>query len=151
MAQAAVRSKEVVLLLLVHCLLLLQLFVCFLPLFCDSVLHVHIALQSSWWMGKRELVALFYLSSWCLVTVSALWRFIAMPLVGLWCVFVEFPDHIRLLLCLKNTWVQMPKTGFLSSNDYMLVSIIHVNFRFKGPLISCFMNKQLTFTLYVKV
>ena len=62
-----------------------------------------------------------------------------------------FPDHIRLLLCLKNALVQMPKAGFLTSNDYMLVSIIHVNFRFKGPLVSCFMNKQLAFTLYVKV
>ena len=32
---------------------------------------------------KRELVALLNLSSWCLVTVSSLWLFLAVPWVGL--------------------------------------------------------------------
>ena len=37
---------------------------------------------------KKELVALLNLSSWCLVTVSVLWLFLAVPLVDLKCVIV---------------------------------------------------------------
>ena len=42
-------------------------------------------------MGKRELVALLSLPSWCLVIV--VWLFLAVPLVSLQCVIVVFPDH----------------------------------------------------------
>ena len=45
----------------------------------------------------RELVALLKLSSWCLVTVNALWFFLAVPWVGLQCVIVFFPDHTHFL------------------------------------------------------
>ena len=45
---------------------------------------------------KRELIALLLLSFWCHVTVSALWLFLTVPLVGLQCVIVVFPDHTRL-------------------------------------------------------
>ena len=48
-------------------------------------------------MGKRELVALFYLSLWCLVTVNVVWLFLAVPWVDLQCVIVVFPDHTHLL------------------------------------------------------
>ena len=37
------------------------------------------------------------LSSWCLVTVSVMWFFLVVPWVGLWCVFVLFPDHTHFL------------------------------------------------------
>ena len=46
-------------------------------------------------MGKRELVALFGLSSWCLVIV--VWLFLAVPWVCLQFVIVVFPDHTHLL------------------------------------------------------
>ena len=46
-------------------------------------------------MGKRELVALLNLSSWCLVTVE--WLFLAVPLGCLRFVIVVFPDHTHLL------------------------------------------------------
>ena len=46
-------------------------------------------------MGKRELVALLGLSSWCLVIV--VWLFLAVPWVSLQFVIVVFPDHIHLL------------------------------------------------------
>ena len=46
-------------------------------------------------MGKRELVALLCLSSWCLVIVVLL--FLMMPRVCLQCVIVVFPDHTHLL------------------------------------------------------
>ena len=42
-------------------------------------------------MGKRELVALLCLSSWCLVIV--VWLFLTMPWVCLQFVIVVFPDH----------------------------------------------------------
>ena len=53
-------------------------------------------------MGKRELVAYLKLSSWCLVTVSVLWHFLAVPWVGLQCVIEVFPDHTHLLFCCSD-------------------------------------------------
>ena len=47
-------------------------------------------------MGKRELVALLNLSSWCLVMVERL--FLAVPQGCLRFVIVGFPDHTHLLL-----------------------------------------------------
>ena len=41
-------------------------------------------------MGKRELVALLCLSSWCLVTVSGLRLFLTLLWVGLQCMIVVF-------------------------------------------------------------
>ena len=49
-------------------------------------------------MGKRELIALLNLSSWCLVMVERL--FIAVPLGCLQFVIVVFPDHTNLLFLL---------------------------------------------------
>ena len=46
-------------------------------------------------MGKRELVALLNLSSWCLVMVERL--FLALPRGCLRFVIVVFPDHTHLL------------------------------------------------------
>ena len=46
-------------------------------------------------MGKRELVALLNLSSWCLVMVE--WLFLEVPWGCLRFVIVVFPDHTHLL------------------------------------------------------
>ena len=46
-------------------------------------------------MGKRELVALLNLSSWCLVMVGRL--FLVVPRGCLRFVIVVFPDHTHLL------------------------------------------------------
>ena len=46
-------------------------------------------------MGKRELVALLNLSSWCLVMVERL--FLAVPRGCLRFVIVVFPDHTHIL------------------------------------------------------
>ena len=46
-------------------------------------------------MGKRELIALLNLSSWCLVMVERL--FLALPRGCLPFVIVVFPDHTHLL------------------------------------------------------
>ena len=59
-------------------------------MFCCMLLYVHSSFKIIL-MGKRELVALFSLSSWCLVMV--VWLFLMLPLVGLRFVNVAFPDH----------------------------------------------------------
>ena len=46
-------------------------------------------------MGKRELLALFCLSSWCFVIV--VWLFLTVQQVGLQFVIVVFPDYTHLL------------------------------------------------------
>ena len=51
-------------------------------------------------MGKRELIALLNLSSWCLVMVERL--FLAMPQGCLRFVIVVFPDHTHLLFLVQN-------------------------------------------------
>ena len=56
-------------------------------------------------MGKRELVALVGLSSWCLVI--AVWLFLTVPWVGLQFVIVVFPDYTHLLLSLQIYQVLM--------------------------------------------
>ena len=50
---------------------------------------------SGFLMGKRELIALLNLSSWCLVMVERL--FLAVPRGCLQFVIVVFPDHTHLL------------------------------------------------------
>ena len=51
-------------------------------------------------MGKRELIALLNLSSWCLMMVERL--FLAVPRGCLQFVIVVFPDHTHLLFL--NAW-----------------------------------------------
>ena len=48
---------------------------------------------------KKELVALFSLSSWCLVMV--VWLFFRVPWVCLRFVIVVFPDHTHLLFVIE--------------------------------------------------
>ena len=50
-------------------------------------------------MGKRELVALLNMSSWCLVMVERL--FLTVPWGCLRFVIVVFPDHTHLLFLVK--------------------------------------------------
>ena len=63
-------------------------------MFCLTLLYVHSSIAIIL-MGKRELVALLNLSSWCLVTVERL--FLAVPRGFLRFVIVVFPDHTHLL------------------------------------------------------
>ena len=68
--------------------------VCNCSMFCCTLLYVHSSIAIIL-MGKRELIALFNLSSWCLVMVERL--FLAMPRGCLQFVIVVFPDHTHLL------------------------------------------------------
>ena len=63
-------------------------------MFCCTLLYVHSSIAIIL-MGKRELVALLNLSSWCLVMVERL--FLAVPWGSLQFVIVVFPDHTHLL------------------------------------------------------
>ena len=63
-------------------------------MFCCTLLYVHSSIAIIL-MGKRELVALLNLSSWCLEVVERL--FLAVPWGCLRVVIVVFPDHTHLL------------------------------------------------------
>ena len=67
---------------------------CNCSMFCYAFLYVHSSFAIIL-MGKRELVALLSLSSWCLVIVA--WLFIMEPLCCLQFLIVIFPDHTHLL------------------------------------------------------
>ena len=68
--------------------------VCNCSMFCCTLLYVHSSIAIIL-MGKRELIALLNLSSWCLVMVERL--FLAVPPGCLQFVIVVFPDHTHLL------------------------------------------------------
>ena len=74
--------------------------VCICSMFCCTLLYVHSSIAIIL-MGKRELIALLNLSSWCLVMVERL--FLAVPRGCLQFVIVVFPDHTHLLF-LNATW-----------------------------------------------
>ena len=63
-------------------------------MFCCTLLYVHSSIAIIL-MGKRELIALLNLSSWCLVMVERL--FLAVPQASLQFAIVVFPDHTHLL------------------------------------------------------
>ena len=69
--------------------------VCNCSMFCCTLLYVHSSIAIIL-TGKRELVALLNLSSWCLVMVE--WLFLAVPRGRLQFVTVVFPDRAHLLL-----------------------------------------------------
>ena len=72
--------------------------VCNCSMFCCTLLYVHSSIAIIL-MGKRELIALLNLSSWCLVMVERL--FLAVPRGCLQFVIVVFPDHTHLLFLMR--------------------------------------------------
>ena len=66
-------------------------------MFCCTLLYVHSSIAIIL-MGKRELIALLNLSSWCIVMVQRL--FLAVPRGCLQFVIVVFLDHTHLLFFL---------------------------------------------------
>ena len=62
-------------------------------------------------MGKRELVALLDLSSWCLVMVERL--FLPLSWGCLRFVIVVFPDHTHLLFCFSMQRTSDTLIGYL--------------------------------------
>ena len=72
--------------------------------FCCTLLYVHSSIALPL-VGKRELVALFNLFSWCLVMVE--WLFLAVLWRYLQFVIVVFPDHTHLLFSMikQRKWM----------------------------------------------
>ena len=76
--------------------------VCNCSMFCCTLLYVHSNIAIIL-MGKRELIALLNLSSWCLEMVDRL--FLAVPRGCLQFVIVVFPDHTHLLFLVSFIFV----------------------------------------------
>ena len=72
--------------------------------FCCTLLYVHSSIAIIL-MGKKELVALLNLSSWCLVMVERL--FLTVPRGCLRFVIVVFPDHTYLLFFTLSVFAMM--------------------------------------------
>ena len=70
-------------------------------MFCCTLLYVHSSIAIIL-MGKRELIALLGLSSWCLVMVGRL--FLTVPRGCLQFVIVVFPDHTHYFLLYQTLW-----------------------------------------------
>ena len=94
--------------------------VCNCSMFCCTLFYVHSSIAIIL-MGKRELVALLYLSSWCLVMVERL--FLAVPQGCLRFVSVVFPDHTHLLFWCsflmksKCMWLQTALPGLKNTKQ----------------------------------
>ena len=73
--------------------------VCNCSMFCCTLLYVHASIAIIL-MGKRELIVLLNLSTWCLVMVERL--FLEVPRGCLQFVNVVFPDHTHLLFLNSN-------------------------------------------------
>ena len=73
--------------------------VCNCSMFCCMLLYVRFSIAIIL-MGKRGLVALLNLSSWCLVMVERL--FLAVPRGCLQFVIVVFSDHTHLLFSIPS-------------------------------------------------
>ena len=86
--------------------------VCNCSMFCCTLLYVHSSVAIIL-MGKRELVALLGLSSWCLVMVELL--FLAVPRGCLRFVIVVFPDHTHLLFFIMVLNDLIPKKTSLNN------------------------------------
>ena len=98
--------------------------VCNCSKFCCMLLYVHSNIAIIL-VGKRELIALLNLSSWCLVMVERL--FLAVPRGCLQFVIVVFPDHTHLLFFLYSIvlieYHKPPNTRKLESKiSFMLVA-----------------------------
>ena len=102
--------------------------VCNCSMFCCTLLCDRSSIASIL-MGKRELVALLNLSSWCLVMVERL--FLAVPQGCLRFAIVVFPDHTHYfkMQCLER----------------MHESILCMSY------LSCFLPKEIIILLLLKV
>ena len=89
-------------------------------MFCCTLLYVHSSIAIIL-MGKRELIALLNLPSWCLVMVERL--FLAVPRGCLQFVIVVFPDHTHLLFLVSEVLALLSSEGLSycqNKHDYCL-------------------------------
>ena len=100
-------------------------------MFCCMLLYVHSSIAIIL-MGKRELIALIILSSWCLVKVERL--FLAFPRGCLQFVIVVFPGHTHLLFLLGFVkgldtilgFDQRPGLNFIIRTQWMNTTVMPI-------------------------
>ena len=99
--------------------------VCNCSMFCCTLLYVHFSIAIIL-MGKRELIALLNLSSWCLVMVERL--FLTVPRGCLQFVIVVFPDHTHLLFLfqLRSCWYLTYKCTAKAQTSLRMCSVSSV-------------------------
>ena len=97
--------------------------VCNCSMFCCTFLYVHFSIAIIL-MGKRELIALLNLSSWCLVMVERL--FLTVPRGCLQFVIVVFPDHTHLLF-----FKMLQKTNYTTDTKCLAVFLMGNQWPFK--------------------
>ena len=68
------------------------------------------------------LVALLLLSYRCLVTVNVLWLLLTVPLVGLQCVIVVFPDHTHLLYVIGSCFKRQHSEILKENRSHFIVT-----------------------------
>ena len=93
---------------------------CNCSMFCCTLLYVHSSIAIIL-MGKRELIALLNLSSWCLVMVEQL--FLAVPRGCLQFVIVVFPDHTHLLFTNEDLMIDnLQYQTNLGASDHLVLT-----------------------------
>ena len=119
--------------------------VCNCSMFCCTLLYVHSSIAIIL-TGKRELVSLLNLSSWCLVMVERL--FLAVPRGCLRFVIVVFPDHTHLLLLYISKKKENHYTHWKGLDDpEHQDDIFRGNKRFLGNFVM-FLQVYLCWTVY---
>ena len=108
--------------------------VCNCSMFCCTLIYVHSNIAIIL-MGKRKLIALLNLSSWCLVMVERL--FLAVPWGCLQFVIVVFPDHTHLLFCFRSFFSKVAKNLLFFSSCWTIIAIDHKINPFSLVLVSC--------------
>ena len=101
-AKTTVSFKAVVLLLLTFVIVTPIVLVCNCSMFFCTLLYVHSSFAIIL-MGKRELVDLLSLCSWCFTMV--VWLFLGVPWVCLRFVIVVFPNHTHLLFLVPDAMI----------------------------------------------
>ena len=103
---------------------------CNCSMFCCTILNMPIlVLQSSRW-EERELVALFNLSSWCLVI--DVWLFLAVPWICQQFVIVVFHDHSHLLFFIRVLrgalkWIKRLFLAFMT-NSIVTACLVEISY-----------------------
>ena len=94
--------------------------VCNCSMFCLTLLYVRSCIAIIL-MGKRELVSLLNLSSWCLVMVE--WHFVVVPWGCLRFVIVVFPDHPHLLFLTVVALNIVVQAMLISHSTFIVVGL----------------------------
>ena len=93
--------------------------VCNCSIICCTLLYVHSSFAIIL-TGKRELVALLSLFSWCLLIV--VWLFLVVPWICQQFVIVVFPEHTHLLFL--AFLLTMKHLNFFVLNLFLMFSLV---------------------------